>query len=365
MSGSSACDPRAIGRGSWRIRSTTASTRALRRILRRRTTIGRTRGGIRRRWTADRWSSDHGQVDATPRCVQRVHGEQSAFADGHDVTGRPRSRVTHELEGHVAASSTGQDVGAVRREVVDLTLERAAHRVRSDELDEGQGVVERFCRLARRSAAAALSGVVGHHGLARGLLPSASASASAPASAVGALVLGGLGAVRGGLARATRTRPTAVAAPVAALVLCVASGPPTDRSPHGSAQEEDPTHTRDRLPADEATLLEHPGMGGMELLERVVRQDRGADLAGDLQDEGVAAADGPRRRRDQLAGEDGFFVLGPLGRVDAVREGGIDHDGEGLDGMLVEEGLHRIVELAEAGRGAPFGRDVGAIDDDV
>ena len=103
----------------------------------------------------------------------------------------------------------------------------------------------------------------------------------------------------------------------------------------------------------------------MELLERVVREDRGVGPVRDLEDEGVASPDHPRGWGDDLAGEDGLFVLGALGGVDAVAEGGIDHDGQVLGGVFLEEGPHRFVELGQAGKAAAFGRDVGPVDDDV
>ena len=48
-----------------------------------------------------------------------------------------------------------------------------------------------------------------------------------------------------------------------------------------------------------------------------------------------------------------------------MAEGGVDDDGELVGGMLGEEGPDGFVELAQAGERATFGRDVGAVDDDV
>ena len=103
----------------------------------------------------------------------------------------------------------------------------------------------------------------------------------------------------------------------------------------------------------------------MELLERIVREDDRVGLVGDLQDERVTPSDGPSRWRHQFAGQHGRFVLGPLGGVDAVPEGGIDDDGELIGGMLGQKGSDGFVELAEAGEGTTFGRDVRAVYDDV
>ena len=87
----------------------------------------------------------------------------------------------------------------------------------------------------------------------------------------------------------------------------------------------------------------------MELLERVVRQDDGVDLVGDLQHEGVAPPDGAGRRADQFAGQHRLFVRVGLGGVDAVAEGGVDDDGQLVGGVLGEEGTDGFVELVEAG----------------
>ena len=103
----------------------------------------------------------------------------------------------------------------------------------------------------------------------------------------------------------------------------------------------------------------------MELLERVVRQDDRSDPIGHLQDECIAPADGPGRRRDQLGIGHGLIEFGTFGRIDAVAEGGIHDDGEASHVVLGEEGLHRFVELGEAGQRARLGGDVGAVNDDV
>ncbi len=55
----------------------------------------------------------------------------------------------------------------------------------------------------------------------------------------------------------------------------------------------------------------------------------------------------------------------PLGGIDAVLEGGIDHNRADVVGVLIEEGTHTFVELSKARRASTFGRDVRAIDDNV
>ena len=101
----------------------------------------------------------------------------------------------------------------------------------------------------------------------------------------------------------------------------------------------------------------------MEFLERVIRQHRGIDLLGHLQDERITAADGSCRRRHEFAGQQSSLVLGPLGLIDAIGEGGIDDDGDVVDFVLLHEGGHGVVELTQARGGAALGGDVGAIDD--
>lgn len=101
----------------------------------------------------------------------------------------------------------------------------------------------------------------------------------------------------------------------------------------------------------------------MEFLERVVGENSGIDLLGDLKDERVSASDGPGGRSEQLAGEQCLFVFGPLGWVDAVRECRIDDHDEVFDGVLGEKCLHGFIELAEAWGGPTLCCEVRAIND--
>jgi hypothetical protein len=103
----------------------------------------------------------------------------------------------------------------------------------------------------------------------------------------------------------------------------------------------------------------------VELLERVVGQDGGVGPVGDLEDEGVAAADRPGRRGDDLARVDRGLVGVPLVAGDAVGERGVDDDGHDLRVVLAHVRLHGFVELRKAGRFPPFGRDVGAVHHEV
>ena len=98
-----------------------------------------------------------------------------------------------------------------------------------------------------------------------------------------------------------------------------------------------------------------------ESLERTWASTR----LGHPEDEGVTPADGPGRRRDQLPVGHGLVEHGPLGRVDAVAEGGVHHHDDLGAGILGLEFPDGVVELLEARRGTAFGRDVRAVDDDM
>jgi hypothetical protein len=102
----------------------------------------------------------------------------------------------------------------------------------------------------------------------------------------------------------------------------------------------------------------------VELLERVVGQDRGAHPVGDLQQEAVAPAERAGGRRDDLARGLGLLERLPLGLVDAVAERGVDDDDDLVVGVLGEPSAHGFVELGQAGRRASLGGEVRAVDDD-
>ena len=102
----------------------------------------------------------------------------------------------------------------------------------------------------------------------------------------------------------------------------------------------------------------------MEFLERVVREDVGAGLVGDLQDERVTPADRPRRRGHQVAVEDGLFVPGHLAAVDPMAEGRVDHHDDVVVGVLSDEGTYCLIEVLEVRDGSTFGRDVGSVHDE-
>ena len=87
-----------------------------------------------------------------------------------------------------------------------------------------------------------------------------------------------------------------------------------------------------RLAADQAALVEQPGVLGVELLERVVGQHLGADALGHPQQEGVPPAHGPGRGRHELGVGHGLVEGLALGGVDPVPEGGVDHDDDLVPG---------------------------------
>ena len=121
----------------------------------------------------------------------------------------------------------------------------------------------------------------------------------------------------------------------------------------------------DRFTADEATLVEQPFEPAVELLERVVRDHDRPGPVGDLEDEGVAAADHPRRGRDDPA-----VIDGPLGRSallggHPMLEAGVDDDGHMGEIVVGFDSGHRLVELSEARFRAPLGGEIGSVDDGV
>ncbi len=85
----------------------------------------------------------------------------------------------------------------------------------------------------------------------------------------------------------------------------------------------------------------------MELLERVVRQDRRPRDLRDLQDERISTADRTGGWRQQLSGEHRLLVRLALGLIDAMRERRVDDDDDVVEGVLLEEVAHRLVQLRE------------------
>jgi hypothetical protein len=101
----------------------------------------------------------------------------------------------------------------------------------------------------------------------------------------------------------------------------------------------------------------------VELLEGVVGEHGGTRALRDQQEEGVPAADGPRRRGDDLPVGLGLLEGRPLAVVDPVSEGGVHHHRDLGVGILLLKGPDRLVELGKTGQGPTLGGDVGTVDD--
>ena len=56
--------------------------------------------------------------------------------------------------------------------------------------------------------------------------------------------------------------------------------------------------------------------------------------------------------------------MGTFGRVDAMAERGVDHDGHHVGRVLGQVLAYRLIELREAGQGTAFGGQIGTVDDD-
>ena len=137
------------------------------------------------------------------------------------------------------------------------------------------------------------------------------------------------------------------------------------RSLHGNTRHEHPADAGHGLAAPQPVVVEQPRVRGVELLEGVVGQHGCAGAVRDLQHEGITASDRAGRWCEELAGQDRFFELGALGVVDAVRERRVDDDDDVVVLVIPREFDDRVAELRERRRGASFGSDVGAVDDEV
>ena len=102
----------------------------------------------------------------------------------------------------------------------------------------------------------------------------------------------------------------------------------------------------------------------MELLERIVGEHVGTGTIRDLQDERVAATDGPGRRGDEFAVEDGLFETREFGRIDPVTERRVDDHDDDIVGPFGDERGDGFVELLEAGDGSAFGGDVRSVNNE-
>ena len=127
-----------------------------------------------------------------------------------------------------------------------------------------------------------------------------------------------------------------------------------------------PPDVRHRLATDQPALVEQPVVLAVELLERVVRQDRRLGLLGDAQHERVAAADRAGRRGDELVVGDRGVELLDL-RSSSIRCPNVASTTTvtAHAGVIGDVRVHGLVELGEARHRSTFGRDVRAVDHDV
>ena len=151
----------------------------------------------------------------------------------------------------------------------------------------------------------------------------------------------------------------------ASLALGLLHRAATDGTPNWQTWYEHPTHVGNGLAPDQTAFVEQPIDLSVELLERVVGQDRGVHLLGDGQHESVTTTDGPGRGRNELVVGNGLVELGRLFRIDPMAEGGIDDHSDERVGVLGHERHHRLVQLGETGERAALGSDVRTVDDDM
>ena len=140
---------------------------------------------------------------------------------------------------------------------------------------------------------------------------------------------------------------------------------PTHGSAHRRPRYVDPADARDRLAADQAPLVEEPLVGAVEFLKRVIAQHDRVRPVGNLQDEGVAAADDASRRRDDLVVVDRLASGLTFALRDPMLERGVDDDGDPLEVILGDELCDRFVELLQRRLAASLGGDIGSVDDRV
>ena len=243
--------------------------------------------------------------------TSRRHG----VAELEHLAGAPRRRVGEQAERHVAAHVADRDVGAVRRVRVDHAVD-GAYRPGGCCTNSRNGIssltfcVEASAPCGRGAAAGAGGAAADERFRPRDDLGATSAGAGASFSTIAARRAPP--APRRPAATAPAAAPSAPAS--AGWPACspcggstdapppppLRAGPAADRPLDRQPIDEHPADERHRLATDQAALVEQPRVLAVELLERVVAQDPRADLVGDAQHEGVAAADGAGRRRHQL-----------------------------------------------------------------
>ena len=143
------------------------------------------------------------------------------------------------------------------------------------------------------------------------------------------------------------------------------SGAAADHPAHRGAGHENPANVGHWLASDEAAFIEQPFVVTVKLLERIVRQDDGVRLFGNLQHERIATTNSSGGRRHQFVVFDRFVEFCDLARVDAMAEGGVDDNSDDVCRVLLHVCHHGIVQLLQARQGAAFGGQVGSINDNV
>ena len=106
-------------------------------------------------------------------------------------------------------------------------------------------------------------------------------------------------------------------------------------------------------------------MLAVEFLEGVVGQHGGRGAFSNSQHEGVPAADGAGRWRNDFAIEHGLAHLFAFGVIDPVLEGGVDHDDDAGVRVLGGVRAHGLVELLEARERSSFGGQVRPVHHNV
>ncbi len=346
-------------------------------------------------------------VDPTPFCVERddAYGDELIASD--DITGTIGCRVAHCTARQVALGPCRFHVATVGGVAIDAGYHRVADRMLRHEREEARRVVEFVAAVAAsaagslRTTASALAGLLRRRGrtvalLGRRLvvrrvgglgddLVDRRRVGLAARLLLGGRRLGGnrrrsgrqlrrrlrcalrrrLGCALRSTARATVSRSTPAAPAALGIALGLAHRTAAGRATHRHPVDEHPADMIDRLATDEATLVEEPLVFAVELLERVVGEDRSTDLVGHLEDEGVASSDDAGGRDDDLSRLDGLLELRLLVVVDAVGERRVDDHRDRLVRALAHDGANGFVELGEAGEIAALGGDVGAIDNEM
>ena len=333
------------------------------------------------------------QLDAATRGIERLHHPPPDLSLADHFFGGPGHGVGQTGEWHIAACSPGADVHPVAGIGIHLAIEFGPQLVLRDEGDERQRFIHRlegaFGPTTLSPAAPAL------------LLSSAPLIRRQHVCRPGVGIEVGIHSRRGtfgALSPLTVTLATLAAISVRVHAHGRRFGPSSQERGgrlghrhglHGvggadthdgafgltnclttfgttyrRAVHEDPPQPWHRFAADEATPVEEPVVGAVELLEGVVGEDGGAQFVGHLENEAVAPTNGAGRGHDDFAFEIRRFERWLFGSADPVGEGGIDDDQDISARVFFHEALNRFVELVQTGKGTTLGCDVRSVDHD-